>query len=259
MGRITILLYGILSYLIFFCTFCYIIFFLQGLLVPKTILNGPEAPVWQAILINASFLVAFVIQHTIMARNGFKKWWTRIIPPAAERSTFVLITSLILIGMMWQWRPIGQMVWQVDNLVLEWVIRSVSFLGFGIVLYSTFLIDHFDLFGLRQVILHAMNKQPSPTPFNETSLYKHVRHPLMVGFAIAFWATPTMTFGSLLFAVLTTAYIVIGTKIEERTLIANLGDTYVQYMNRTPGLIPFTKRRPRNNEQPREATVPNAL
>jgi protein-S-isoprenylcysteine O-methyltransferase Ste14 len=196
-----------------------------------------------AVLINGLLLGLFAVQHAVMARPGFKAWWTRIVPAAAERSTFVLSTCVVLALLVWQWRPIEGIVWRVDWPMAAGFLYAVSFLGWGIVLYSSFLIDHFDLFGLRQVWFYFRGKQYTSHPFVERSLYRLVRHPLMLGFLIAFWATPNMTAGHLVFALLTTGYILIGTRIEERDLVQFLGDAYLSYRARTPGLIPFLRPR----------------
>jgi protein-S-isoprenylcysteine O-methyltransferase Ste14 len=241
MGRIAILAYGALAYLVFFGTFNYAILFIEGFLVPKDINDGVEGTLWVSVLINASMLGLFAIQHAIMARPGFKRAWTKIIPPAAERSTFVLIASLILALTMWQWRPIPAVIWDIQIPLLRTAMFAISLLGFGIVLYSSFLIDHFDLFGLRQVFLNLRRREYHEHPFMERSLYRAVRHPLMLGFMIAFWVAPTMTAGHLLFAILTTAYIFVGTHLEERDLIRYLGQAYLDYRERTPMFFPIPK------------------
>jgi len=196
----------------------------------------------------------FAVQHAVMARPAFKVWWTRIVPEAAERSTFVLATCVVLGLMVWQWRPIEGTIWLIEQPIASGILRALSFLGWGLVLFSSFLIDHFDLFGLRQVWLYFRGKEYTQHPFVERSLYHIVRHPLMLGFLIAFWATPNMTGGHLVFALLTTGYILIGTRIEERDLVKILGDDYIEYRARTPGLIPFlrlhAKQQAANNAAP---------
>jgi len=242
MKRLAILLYGVLVYAIFFPTFCYLFAFVGGFLVPKTVdSGGPESPLWLAVTINVGLIALFGVQHAIMARPWFKRWWTQFIPPAAERSTFVLIASGILILLFWQWRPIPIEIWSIANPVAQGVIYGLFALGAVIVLLSSFLIDHFDLFGLRQVWLQWKNREYTHHPFVVRSLYRVVRHPLMVGFIIAFWATPTMTLGHLLFAGVFTAYILYGITLEERDLVRHLGDDYRRYRERTPALVPFTK------------------
>ncbi|MHC4911278.1 MAG: methanethiol S-methyltransferase [Planctomycetota bacterium] len=242
MSRILVFAYGLLVYLLFLPTFLYAAGFITGLGVPKTVDDGAAGAIWTAILVNVGMLSVFAIQHTIMARTTFKTWWARIVPPAAERSTFVLITCLILGALFWQWRPIDAVIWHVEAQWARIALQATAFLGFGIVLYSTFLIDHFDLFGMRQVTLNLLGRDYRNKPFSNRSLYKYVRHPLMLGFVIAFWATPDMTGGHLLFAAVTTVYILVGVHIEERTLIGHLGDDYRHYQKTTPMLIPFTKR-----------------
>jgi len=243
MARFIIFLYGLLTYFFFFGTFLYAMFFVTGVLVPKTLHSGEQGELLPAILINSAMLGAFAIQHMIMARPWFKRWWTKIIPQPAERPTFVLVASAILAVTMWQWRPMTDVLWNVEQPILRNAITALSFFGFGVVLYSSFLIDHFDLFGLRQVILHLRGKKYTSHPFMERSLYRIVRHPLMVGFLIAFWSTPTMTTGHLLFAILTTGYIIVGVQIEERDLVRFLGEKYENYRQRTPAFIPFVKPR----------------
>lgn len=243
MNRALILAYGVFCYLVFFVTFCYTIGFVLDAVVPKTI-DSPETSTtfWPALLINIGLLTLFAVQHTIMARPWFKQWWTRIIPKPMERSTFVLAASLVLILLFWLWQPMTGTVWQAEMTWLRGVLYGLSLAGFGIVLYSSFLIDHFDLFGLRQVILHLRRKEYTHHPFIERSLYRIVRHPLMVGFLIAFWSAPTMTEGHLLFSIMTTAYILFGTFVEEGDLIRSLGDDYRRYRKRTSRFIPIPKR-----------------
>lgn len=238
MSRKLILAYGIAVYALFFATFLYAFGFIGSLIVPKGINDGEPGAFWPSLVLNASFLLLFAIQHVVMARPAFKDWFTRFIPRPAERSTFVLAACAILILMFWLWRPLPEVVWQVQSDWLVLLLRGAFLLGMAIVLYSSFLIDHFDLFGLRQVVLHALGKPYTQKPFVVRSLYRHVRHPLMVGFLLAFWATPVMTEGHLLFALLTTGYILVGTRIEERDLVRQHGESYLAYRRTTPGLIP---------------------
>ena len=241
MSRVVIFLYGLLAYACFFFTILYAIGFVGGIVVPKGIDDGTVGAVGPSILINVAFLLTFAVQHTIMARPAFKRWWTRIIPKAAERSTFVIVTSAILVTTFWQWRPLTGIVWDVETPALRAVLWGGFALGWGMVFYSTFLIDHFDLFGLRQVVLNLRRRPYAPTPFVERSLYRIVRNPLMLGFVIAFWTTPTMTTGHLLFAAVTTAYIIFGINVEERDIAKALGPEYESYRARTPMLIPIPK------------------
>ena len=244
MARVIVLAYGLLAYAAFFVSILWAIGFTESLVVAKTIdIGNAEGPIWLRIVINVVLLGAFAVQHTIMARPRFKAWFTRYVPTAAERSTFVLVASLLLILLMWLWRPItGWSLWHVEAAWARWALIGVSLVGWSTVFLGSFLIDHFDLFGLRQVWLNLRRREYHHPPFIERSLYKLVRHPLMVGFLIAFWATPDMTGGRLLFAGVTTAYVLFGITVEERDLVAFLGDDYREYRKRTPALLPFTKR-----------------
>lgn len=235
-------LYGIISYLVFFISFLYAIGFVGGLLVPKGINSGMESNFTESIIINLLLLSLFAIQHSIMARPSFKKWWTTIINPAIERSTFVLLTSLILLLIFWQWRPMTDMIWEVQNETFALVINIVFWAGWLIVLLSTFMINHFHLFGLDQVFNNLRNKQPTGLKFKEVFFYKYVRHPIMTGFIIAFWATPTMTSGHLLFAAVTTLYMIFAVKFfEEKDLKKEIGEAYGSYQKRVPMFFPFPK------------------
>jgi protein-S-isoprenylcysteine O-methyltransferase Ste14 len=238
MKRTLILLFGVISYFIFFGTFLYQIGFLVGVAVPKAIDDGAAVSGFQAVATNLALLSLFAIQHTIMARLAFKRWWTTIIPESIERSVYVLLSSLILLLMNWQWKPLPETVWHVDGAGRN-ALYAVAAAGWGIVLYGTFLINHFDLFGLRQVWLYFNQREYEPLKFKESVFYHWVRHPLMLGFIIAFWATPDMTQGHLLFAAVTTAYVVVGIQIEERTLVAIHGDDYRRYQERVSMIIPM--------------------
>jgi protein-S-isoprenylcysteine O-methyltransferase Ste14 len=243
MKRIFFLLYGLVSYLIFFGTFLYAIGFVGNLVVPKSIDGDPTTPLASAVLINASLLLLFALQHSIMARPAFKRWWTRIVPTELERSTYVLLASLCLMLMMWQWQPIGGIIWSVDNAVVKTILLILSITGWTIVLVSTFLINHFDLFGLRQVWLYFQGRPYTALPFRLPLFYKFVRHPLYLGFLIGFWSTPVMTVAHLLFALLTTGYILTAIQLEERDLLSHFGEKYRNYKKWAPMLIPFSKRR----------------
>ncbi len=238
--RITILIYGVVSYVIFLVTLLHAIGFVGGLVVTKHVDAGTEGALVTSMVVNAVLLGLFAVQHTIMARPAFKKWWTGVVPPAAERSTFVLVASLLLALMMWQWRPLPDVIWDVAGPV-SWILWALFALGWGTVLLSTFLIDHFDLFGMRQVVLHFRGAPLTPPRFVERSLYKVVRHPLMLGFIVAFWATPHMTVGHLFFAAVTTVYILLGIQIEERDLMAAHPEEYADYRRRVRALLPIPR------------------
>ena len=235
-------LYGTVAYLVFLLAFLYAIGFTGNFLVPKGIDDGDLGSVGQAILVNVLLLGLFAIQHSVMARPGFKRWWTRFVPESIERSTYVLFASLILLLLFWQWRPMTGTVWSVTGSTSSTILWVVFGLGWAGVLLSTFMIGHFHLFGLTQVTLNLRGGEPEPPTFKSPGFYKLVRHPIMVGFIIGFWATPEMTTGHLLFAAVTTVYILIAIQFEEHDLAEMLGQAYSDYRARVPGLIPFTKR-----------------
>lgn len=244
MKKTLFLLYGVVSYLAFFGTILYAIGFTGNLLVPKSIDGIPEVPLWQAIAINTAFLLLFAVQHSTMARPAFKRWWTQYVPKPIERSTFVLITSIILSSMFALWQPMGGVVWQIENETAKTVLLGLFLLGWAMVFLATFLINHFDLFGLRQVWLYFTGKEYTPLPFRVPFLYKYVRHPLYLGFLIAFWSTPVMTVTHLLFALATTGYILTAIQLEERDLIAHFGQRYRDYRKQVPMILPLGTKKP---------------
>jgi methanethiol S-methyltransferase len=241
--RVAFFIYGTLSYLIFLGTFLYAIGFIGNFGVPTTLDGVPSGPFGIALAIDVGLLGLFAIQHSVMARKGFKDWWTRIVPKPIERSTYVLFSSLALILLFWQWRPLGGEVWSIEDPLAQFVLRGLFAFGWGLVLLSTFLINHFDLFGLRQVWLYLLGRPYTALRFGTPGPYRLVRHPLYVGWLFAFWSTPTMTLAHLLFSVATTAYILIAIQLEERDLVREHGDSYEAYRRSVPMLIPFTRRR----------------
>lgn len=255
MSRILSFIYGALCYIIFLGSFLYAIAFVGDFWVPKTVNSGAgTSSMLNALLINAGLLGLFALQHSVMARQGFKRWWTRIIPKHVERSTYVLLSSLLLILLFWQWRPMPDIIWSIESGFGYYLLMTLFWLGWGIVLLSTFMINHFDLFGLRQVYLHLKQEEFTPLEFKEFWLYKYVRHPLMLGFLIAFWATPTMTLGHLVFAIATTGYIFVGIWFEEKDLIQFHGEKYQYYRERVRMIIPIPKKEVSKREESFEST-----
>ena len=239
MGKLVAFLYGIVAYLVFAIVIVYAIGFVCGLAVPKTIDSGPTGPLVESILINLVLMTIFALQHSVMARPQFKKWWTTIVPKSVERSTYVLFASLALALVFWQWRPIPGVVWEVKEPVIAASLLCLGLFGWVLVFISTFMINHFELFGLHQVANNLAGKTMPPVKFKTPMLYNVVRHPIYLGFIIFVWATPLMTAGHLLFAAVVTAYIFVGIALEEHDLIAVFGDEYRRYRQRVAMIVPF--------------------
>lgn len=243
MSRLSAFIYGVVSYLVFFGTFLYAIGFVANVGVPKSIDSGESAPFAGALLINLLLLGVFALQHSIMARPAFKRWWTQFVPKPVERSTYVLLASLALLLLFWQWRPMTTGVWNFENAFLRYLFWALYLLGWATVLLATFMINHFELFGLRQVYLYQRGEEHTELGFRTPFFYKLVRHPIMTGFIIAFWATPSMTVGHLVFALVTTAYILIAIQLEERDIVSIHGTAYEAYRQEVAMLFPFPKKK----------------
>jgi protein-S-isoprenylcysteine O-methyltransferase Ste14 len=241
MGRFIAFLYGIVAYAVFLISFLNAVGFVENLIVPKTIDSGSAGPIVEAATINVALMSLFAIQHSVMARPQFKAWWTRFVPASVERTTYVLLSSLVLLLLCWQWRPMPSIIWQVENPQVAAAITGLSFVGWLLALTSTFLINHFELFGLHQVTNNLAGRPMPAARFRVPLYYKFVRHPLYLGFIIAFWAAPTMTAGHLLFSVVTTSYIVVGALLEEQDLLALFGDEYRRYREQVSMLVPWRK------------------
>jgi protein-S-isoprenylcysteine O-methyltransferase Ste14 len=243
MKKTLFFLYGVICYIVFFGTFLYAVGFIGNIFVPKSIDSAATVPFGEALLINIALLGVFALQHSVMARQGFKKWWTKFVPVQIERSTYVMFTNLALILMFWQWQPMGGVIWNVQDPTIQVILYGIFAFGWLMVLVSTFLINHFDLFGLRQVWLQLIGKKYTNLGFVTPGPYKLIRHPLYFGFLLAFWTTPTMTVAHLLFAIATTGYILIAIQLEEKDLGSIHGRDYAEYKSKVPMLLPFGKKK----------------
>jgi protein-S-isoprenylcysteine O-methyltransferase Ste14 len=242
MGKIISFLYGVIGHVGFLLVFLYLIGFLANFVVPKSVDSGEPGPFGQALLINVLLLAVFGVQHSVMARQEFKQRWTKIVPKHIERSTYVVISDLLVIFLIWQWRPMTGVVWSVENPTGRLILWTLFGLGWAIIVLASFMINHFDLLGTRQVYLHLQGKEYTPLPFQATGFYKYIRHPLMLGWITAFWSTPNMTVGHLVFAIGTTVYILIAIQIEERDLVKFHGGAYQDYQRQVSMLLPLKKK-----------------
>ncbi len=247
-------LYGIVAYGFFVVTILYAIGFTGNLAVPKSIDSGAAGPLVQSVIIDVLLLGLFAVQHSVMARQGFKRWWTRLVPKPIERSTFVLLASLVLLLLFWQWQPIPDPVWTVRGPVAATILTAIFWLGWVMLLASSFMISHFELFGLAQAFDGLLRREPEAPTFRMPLLYRHVRHPIYLSFLLSFWATPAMTVGHLLFAVATTGYILIAIQFEERDLVRQFGDEYRSYRQNVAMLVPVP-RRPANDAAPGQSSA----
>ena len=242
MGALISLMYGTGVYVFFLCTFVYAIGFVGGVFVPKTVDSGATVPLMEALAVDFLVLGIFAVQHSVMARRSFKRWWTQIVPPALERSTYVLAATLALALLLWQWRPIAEpVIWRIEDRAASDAIWVIFWLGWAVLLLATFLINHFELFGLRQVFSRLLGREIPEAEFRTPFLYRYVRHPIYLGFVLAFWATPVMTAGHLLFAIGGTGYILVGIWFEERDLVAQFGERYHRYREQVGMLVPWRK------------------
>ena len=242
MGRIIALVYGLAAYAFFLATTVYAVGFVSGFAVPKTIDSGAPSPLAETLVIDLFLLAIFALQHSIMARKSFKRWWTQFVPEPVERPTYVLFSTLALALLLWQWRPLPAVVWQIGDPTLVMIVQGLALFGWAIAFLSTFMISHFELFGLQQVFVYLSGSSVPKGEFRTPGLYKLVRHPLYFGFLLAFWAAPVMTWGHLLFAAATTGYVLVGIALEERDLVDLFGDEYRTYRKRVAMLVPFLRR-----------------
>jgi protein-S-isoprenylcysteine O-methyltransferase Ste14 len=243
MAGLLAVIYGVVAYAVFLVTILYAIGFVGNLVVPKSIDSGAAGPLLESLIVNTMLLGLFAVQHSVMARQGFKRWWTRMVPPSIERSTFVLFSSLVLLLLYWQWRPMPEPIWTVHNPALAAALDATSWFGWALLFASTFMLSHFELFGLSQVFARLFGRNLPAPHFHAPLLYRVVRHPIYLSFLLAFWATSLMTAGHLLFAAATTGYILIAIQLEERDLIGLFGDQYRHYRQRVAMLIPWPGRR----------------
>jgi protein-S-isoprenylcysteine O-methyltransferase Ste14 len=243
MAGLVAVLYGVVAYGVTLVALLYLIGFTGNLVVPKSIDSGAAGPLLQSAVVDTVLIALFAIQHSVMARPGFKRSWMRIVPPSVERSTYVLFASFALLILYWQWQPIPAPVWTVHHPIAAGVLDGVFWLGWMVLVASTFLLSHFELFGLSQVFARLFGKQPSDAKFRAPLLYRYVRHPIYLGVFLAVWGTPAMTVGHLLFALAITAYILIGIQLEERDLIQQFGDQYRRYRQQVAMLVPLPGRR----------------
>ena len=243
MAGLVAVIYGIVAYAFTLVALLYLIGFVGNIVVPKSIDSGMAGPLLQSVIVDTALIGLFALQHSVMARRGFKRWWTGFVPPSVERSTYVLFTSLILLILYWQWQPIPAPVWTVHNPTAAAVLNGIFWLGWVVLVASTFMLDHFELFGLSQVFARLFGKPLSDAKFRTPLLYRHVRHPIYLGVLLAVWATPVMTVGHLLFAAVITGYILIGVQLEERDLIRQFGDQYRRYRQRAAMLVPIPGRK----------------
>ena len=251
MAGLVAFLYGVVAYGFTLVALLYLIGFVGNLIVPKSIDSGTAGPLLQSVIVDTMLIGLFALQHSVMARQGFKRWWTRIVPPSVERSTYVLFTSVTLLLLYWQWQPIPALVWSVQNPAAAAVLDGIFWLGWVVLVASTFMLNHFEMFGLSQVFARLFGKQPSNAKFRAPLLYRHVRHPILLGVLLAVWATPAMTAGHLLFSAVITAYILIGIQLEERDLLQQFGDQYRNYRQHASMLFPLPGRKfvdPKNAE-----------